>query len=102
MSFDRRSQNREDLGRDALKRREKIGTRNLNVSEDADILGDVLQKIYEKPVRIQSDFARYRSLEISVLASMGMITTRVSYEVYGRFWRVSTKGLKYLTVFWGE
>ena len=74
----------------------------MDVGENKDILGEVLQRIYEKPVRIQSDFARYKSLEISALASMGLITTRMSCETYGRFWHVTIGGLMYLRELWGE
>ena len=79
-----------------------MSTRNLDSFEDGKILEEVLQRIYERPVRIQSDFARYRSLEISALASMGLITTKMSYETYGRFWRLNTEGLDYLRSVWGE
>ena len=57
---------------------------------------EVLQKIYERPQKIQSDFCRYRGWEIGVLASLGYITTRMTGGIYGRIWRVTSDGLKYL------
>ena len=57
---------------------------------------EVLEKIYERPQKIQSDFCRYRGWEIGALASLGFITTMFPDGAFTRVWRVTSAGLKHL------
>jgi hypothetical protein len=63
---------------------------------EKETLFDVLRTTYLTPYTISSDFARYKAKEIAALASMGLITTRESFCEYGRFWRVTEKGISHL------
>lgn len=56
-------------------------------------LGALLQIIYERPQSIQSNLARAYADLVAMAASMGLITTQISPNKYGREWRVTNKGL---------
>jgi hypothetical protein len=47
-------------------------------------------------VRVQSDYARAHAAAVAMAASLGMITTRVAKDSYGREWRLTAKGLRVL------
>jgi hypothetical protein len=61
-------------------------------------LYDTLYRTYTSPVSISSDFARYKAQEIAALASMGLITTKVTKRLYGRTWRITEEGIETLRI----
>lgn len=50
---------------------------------------------HDKGLYVQSTWARGRAQAVSAAASCGLISTRFSGS-YGRIWRPTTKGLKFL------
>jgi hypothetical protein len=53
----------------------------------------LLQSIYERPLAIQGDTARRDADLVAMAASMGLITTRISPDTFGRDWRITNRGL---------
>lgn len=60
---------------------------------------DVLQFIFETTVTTKSDFSRFEADTIAMAASLGLITTRITGDVFGREWRVTARGLTMLETF---
>lgn len=56
-------------------------------------LKHLLHQVYIKPMAIQSDVARRDAALVAMAASMGLITTQISSQQFGRDWRVTNKGL---------
>jgi hypothetical protein len=54
---------------------------------------DLLQRIYIKPLAIQSDTARRQADTLAMAASLGLITTQISPYEFGREWRITNRGL---------
>ena len=57
---------------------------------------ETLYRTFTSPYSVSSDFARYRAQEIAALASMGLITTKVGRQEYGRTWRITEEGIETL------
>jgi hypothetical protein len=53
----------------------------------------VLKRVHDRPLSLQSDFARSFDTEVAALASEGMISTRVSPDRHGDKWRITGIGL---------
>jgi hypothetical protein len=63
-------------------------------------LNDVLFKSYSHGFAVQSNYARRYAQEVGALASMGLITTKVvrgTNPVFGRMWRITLDGMKFLS-----
>lgn len=58
-----------------------------------DRLKRLLHQVYIKPMAIQSNTARRDADLVAMAASMGLITTQISPQQFGRDWRVTNKGL---------
>lgn len=56
----------------------------------------VLYRVYLFTLTVQSNMARTYSPEVGMLASMGFISTKEGVLTYGRHWRCTEDGLKYL------
>jgi len=59
-------------------------------------LVDVLQFIHENDVMVSSNFAREQAAFVAMAASMGLISTKISMDLYGRGWKLTCGGLKLL------
>ncbi len=66
-----------------------------HTEELADALWDVLNRAYNEGMTVQSDFARQNAQGVAAAASMGYLTTAYGGG-YGRVWRVTGLGLKWL------
>jgi len=64
-------------------------------------LKQVLQTVWTCQVTTKSDFARENADYIAMAASMGLISTRIMSNVYGRQWQVTAKGLDALEKHYG-
>lgn len=64
-------------------------------------LKQVLHNIWTYQVTTKSDFAREHADYIAMAASMGLISTRIMRDVYGRQWQITTKGLDALEKHYG-
>jgi hypothetical protein len=58
---------------------------------------DVLHRAWRKPFSTKSDFARLFADEVAVLASEGMITTKIATGIYQREWIITPLGIVYVT-----
>jgi hypothetical protein len=45
---------------------------------------------------VMSDFAQRNMVYVAMAASLQLITTRVEKNTYGRVWRITSKGLRWL------
>ena len=61
----------------------------------------VLHTVWTCQVTTKSDFARENADYIAMAASMGLITTRIMNEVYGRQWQITADGLYALEAHYG-
>lgn len=57
---------------------------------------EVLHEIWRRPIAIGSDYARHRSTVVAAAASLGLITTHIEGGEFGRQWRVTADGLRFL------
>lgn len=64
-------------------------------------LKQVLHTVWTCEVTTKSDFARENADYIAMAASMGLISTRIMTDVYGRNWQVTSKGLDALERHYG-
>lgn len=64
-------------------------------------LKQVLHTTWTCQVTTKSDFARENADYIAMAASMGLISTRIMSNVYGRQWQVTAKGLDALEKHYG-
>jgi len=55
---------------------------------------DVLYAAHEADITVSSNFARERAPIIAMAASMGLISTKVTRDVYGRVWKLTVGGMK--------
>lgn len=63
-------------------------------------LNDVLFRSYTHGFAVSSNYARHYAQEVGALASMSLITTKVvrgSSPAFGRIWRISLDGMKFLS-----
>jgi hypothetical protein len=49
--------------------------------------------VYQQQPFLQADLAREYDMEIAMLASMGLISTRTTHTEFGRRWRVTGIGI---------
>jgi hypothetical protein len=59
-------------------------------------LFDVCLEAYKRGFTVQSDFAREQAEFVAMAASMHLITTHVMNNVFGREWRPTAKGFRFL------
>lgn len=59
-------------------------------------LFDVCLEAYKRGFTVQSDFAREHAEFVAMAASMHLITTHVTNNVFGREWRPTAKGFRFL------
>lgn len=64
-------------------------------------LKQVLHTVWTCEVTTKSDFARENADYIAMASSMGLISTRIMANVYGRNWQVTAKGLDALEKHYG-
>lgn len=64
-------------------------------------LKQVLHTVWTCEVTTKSDFARENADYIAMASSMGLISTRIMSNVYGRNWQVTAKGLDALEKHYG-
>lgn len=57
----------------------------------------LLKRTYHTGIAIQGNEARRNADIVAMAASMQLITTRIGTQEYSRTWRVTTKGLAWLT-----
>ena len=57
---------------------------------------NVLYAVHEGDVSVSSNFAREKSVFIAMSASMGLISTKITRDVYGRVWKLTVGGMKML------
>lgn len=62
---------------------------------DESVLKAVLDEAWRGGISLQGDFARKRSSVVAMAASSQLITTREDSGVYGRTWRITSKGLRW-------
>lgn len=60
-------------------------------------LFNALHKAYLSPFSLQSNFARENAQTVAALASMGLISTKVSENTFGTLWRCTFEGVLKLT-----
>lgn len=53
----------------------------------------LLQQVYTRPLAIQGNTARTDADIVAMAASMGLITSQISPNEFGRDWRITGKGL---------
>ena len=58
-----------------------------------DRVKSLLQQIYVKPLAIQSNTARRDADVVGIASSLGLITTQIRPNEFGRDWRITNKGL---------
>jgi hypothetical protein len=56
-------------------------------------LRTVLHEAWTTGFTTKSDFAREFADFVAMAASMGLITTRINNQVYGKQWQITSKGL---------
>ena len=66
----------------------------LSVIEDG--LVDVVLEAQTKRLSVSSDFARQHAAMVGMAASMGLITTKIHLNVFGRHWTPTVLGLRML------
>lgn len=59
-------------------------------------LTSVLSGIWEAHRAIHSNFVRENGPEVAALASLGLITTKITTGAFGRIWRITPQGMKVL------
>lgn len=59
-------------------------------------IATVIINAYRFGFSVKSDFARKNAEYVAMAASMGLITTKVVANVYGREWRTTAQGLSFL------
>ena len=65
------------------------------------MLKQVLHTVWTCQVTTKSDFAREHADFVAMAASMGLISTRIMEEVYGRQWQITSRGLAALESHYG-
>lgn len=65
------------------------------------LLKQVLHTVWTCQVTTKSDFAREHADFVAMAASMGLISTRIMEEVYGRQWQITSRGLAALEEHYG-
>jgi hypothetical protein len=54
----------------------------------------VLRRSWLAPFTLSCDFARQHVAYVALAACKGLITTRISKDVFGRTWRITAMGLR--------
>jgi hypothetical protein len=63
---------------------------------EIDTLREVVRRARLDGFTVMSDFCQRHMALVAMAASMQLITTRVEANTYGRVWRVTNKGLRWL------
>ena len=61
-----------------------------------DYLIPLLEEAWTTGFTVSSDFARKHAEIVAMAASLQLITTRITRDLYGRHWQVTSKGLRFL------
>lgn len=61
-----------------------------------DNINRVVLEAYRHGFSVQSNFAREKAAHVAMAASMGLITTKIFSNVYGREWLPTVTGLQML------
>jgi len=61
----------------------------------------VLKGAWRSGFTTKSDFAREHADYVAMAACLGLITTRITLDVWGREWQISAKGLHMLESHYG-
>lgn len=61
--------------------------------EIQDELLGVLYAVHEGDITVSSNFAREKALFFAMASSMGLISTKITRDVYGRVWKLTVGGL---------
>ena len=61
-----------------------------------DELLTVLYAAHEGEITVSSNFAREKALFIAMAASMGLLSTKITRDVYGRVWKLTCGGLRFI------
>ena len=56
----------------------------------------VVDEAWTRGFTVLNNFARAHMAEVAMAASLGLITTKVDKSTYGRVWRITSKGLRWL------
>jgi hypothetical protein len=54
----------------------------------------ILRRAWRSPFTVSCDFARTNAPFVAIAACKGLITTRISADVYGRNWIITAAGLR--------
>lgn len=57
------------------------------------MLFETLKTIWRYNVTTKSEFAREHADYVAMAASMGFVSTRITEDVYGRQWQITSRGL---------
>ena len=57
---------------------------------------DVLSSVRDGDVTVSSNYAREKAPIVAMAASLGLISTRISRDVFGRTWMLTVGGLRTL------
>lgn len=71
--------------------KEKIGRKLIE-----DKLGPIVYKAWSEGFSVSSNFARQYAGHVGMAASMQLITTRITKNVYGSVWQITAKGIRVL------
>jgi hypothetical protein len=70
--------------------------RAVSLSEQGHALRTVLNEAWKGGFSLQGDFFRKHAEVVCMAASLNLISTRESANLYGRRWRITSKGLRWL------
>ena len=62
---------------------------------DDELLG-VLYAAHDGEITVNSNFAREKVLFIAMAASMGLLSTKITRDVYGRLWKLTCGGHRFI------
>ena len=60
-------------------------------------LRTIVDEAWKRGIAISGDFARENAALVGMAASMQLITTWATANIYGHRWQVTTKGLRWLS-----
>ena len=72
-------------------KKERIGPKRIEHD-----LGPILFRAWKEGFSVQSNFARDNMKYVAMAASMSLITTRVTENVYSSVWLITAKGIRLL------
>jgi uncharacterized tellurite resistance protein B-like protein len=63
---------------------------------ERDRLRRIVEEAWRTGFTVMSDIAQAHMAEVAMAASLNLITTRIDKDQFGRVWRITTKGLRWL------